>query len=94
MLLATGLRIGDVLVEVAESDVGIAGARREQRRAKDQERLRQTWGRLGGIAMALSDEKQSTKTWATGAVGEEGAWVGQRPESPGSDVEVLTLHVA
>lgn len=54
---------------------GTAGssARREyeRRKAKDEERLRQKWGRLGGIAVALSDEKQSTKAWATGAVGEE-----------------------
>ncbi len=54
---------------------GVAGssARREyeRRKAKDEQRLRQRWGRLGGIAVALSDEKQSTKAWATGAVGEE-----------------------
>lgn len=40
-------------------------------KAKDEERLRQKWGKFGGIAVALSDEKQSTKAWATGAVGEE-----------------------
>lgn len=28
-------------------------------------------GELGRIAAALSDEKQSTKAWATGAFGEE-----------------------
>lgn len=58
-----------------EPDAGVAGssARREyeRRKAKDEERLRQKWGRLGGIAVALFDEKQSTKAWATGAVGEE-----------------------
>ena len=58
-----------------EPDAGMAGssARREyeRRKAKDEERLRQKWGKLGGIAVALSDEKQSTKAWATGAVGEE-----------------------
>lgn len=43
----------------------------ERRKAKDEERLRQKWGKLGGIAVALSEEKQSTKAWATGAVGEE-----------------------
>ena len=50
-----------------------ASARREyeRRKAKDEGRLRQKWGRLGGIAVALSDERQSTKAWATGAVGEE-----------------------
>lgn len=50
-----------------------SSARREyeRRKAKDEERLRQKWGRLGGVAVALSDERQSTKAWATGAVGEE-----------------------
>lgn len=56
-------------------EVGKAGssARREyeRRKAKDEERLRQKWGKLGGIAVALSDERESTKAWATGAVGEE-----------------------
>lgn len=54
---------------------GIAGssARREyeRRKAKDEERIRSRWGRMGGIAVVLSPEKQSTTAWATGAVGEE-----------------------
>lgn len=54
---------------------GVAGssARREyeRRKAKDEERLRQKWGKVGGIAVALSEERQSTTAWATGAVGEE-----------------------
>lgn len=61
--------------EPSPDEAGVAGssARREyeRRKAKDEERLRQKWGKLGGIAVALSDEKQSTKAWATGAVGEE-----------------------
>lgn len=58
-----------------EPGAGVAGssARREyeRRKAKDEERLRQRWGKFGGIAVALFDEKPSTKAWATGAVGEE-----------------------
>lgn len=54
---------------------GMAGssARKEyeRRKAKDEERLRQKWGRLGGIAVALADERQSTQAWERGAVGEE-----------------------
>ncbi|HWK19291.1 MAG TPA: nuclease-related domain-containing protein [Microbacteriaceae bacterium] len=54
---------------------GTAGssARREyeRRRAKDEQRIRQRWGRFGGIAVALSDERQSTRAWSSGAVGEE-----------------------
>ena len=61
--------------EAPPEEAGVAGssARREygRRKAKDEERLRQKWGKLGGIAVALSDDKQSTKSWATGAVGEE-----------------------
>lgn len=56
-------------------DSGVAGssARREyeRRKAKDEARIREKWGRFGGLAVALSDEKQSTKAWAIGAVGEE-----------------------
>ncbi|WAH97444.1 nuclease-related domain-containing protein [Arthrobacter sp. MMS18-M83] len=57
----------------AESGVAGSSARREyeRRKAKDEERLREKWGRLGGLAVALSDERQSTKAWDRGAVGEE-----------------------
>lgn len=55
-------------------DVGQAGgsARREyeRRRARDEARIRERWGRFGGIAVALSDEKPSTTAWRTGAAGE------------------------
>jgi len=49
-----------------------ASARREyeRRKARDEARIRERWGRLGGIAVAMSEEKQSTTAWATGAVGE------------------------
>lgn len=63
------------LVAPQELDSGAAGssARREYERRKtnDELRLRERWGRLGGIAVALSEEKQTTKAWQTGAVGEE-----------------------
>jgi hypothetical protein len=56
-------------------DSGVAGssARREyeRRKAKDEEKLREKWGRFGGLAVALSDERQPTKAWDRGAVGEE-----------------------
>jgi hypothetical protein len=78
---------------VPEVDAGVAGssARREyeRRKAKDEERLRQKWGKLGGIAVALSDEKQSTKAWSTGAVGEER--LGARLDSLVSD-SIAVLH--
>ena len=56
-------------------DQGTAGAsaRREyeRRRAKDESRIRDEWGRFGGIAVALSGERQSTQAWSVGASGEE-----------------------
>jgi hypothetical protein len=77
----------------AMGDGGVAGssARREyeRRKAKDEERLRRKWGKLGGIAIALSDEKQSTKAWATGAVGEER--LGARLDSLASE-SIAVLH--
>ncbi|WP_224093933.1 nuclease-related domain-containing protein [Arthrobacter sp. StoSoilB13] len=61
--------------ERAVADPGVAGssARREyvRRKAKDEERLRGKWGRFGGLAVALSDERPHTKSWDRGAVGEE-----------------------
>jgi hypothetical protein len=75
------------------ADGGVAGssARREyeRRKATDEERLRQKWGKFGGIAVALSDEKQSTKAWATGAVGEER--LGARLDSLASE-SIAVLH--
>lgn len=72
---------------------GVAGAsaRREhdRRRAKDEARLREKWGRLGGLAVALSDERQSTTAWARGAVGEER--LGRRLDSL-APLGVVTLH--
>lgn len=66
------------LVAVIEAEQEVAGtagssARREyeRRKAKDEARLREQWGRLGGMAVALSSEKQSTQAWDRGAVGEE-----------------------
>jgi hypothetical protein len=75
----------------AESgDAGSSACREYERRsAKDEERLRQKWGKLGGVAVALSDEKQSTKAWATGAVGEER--LGARLDSLASET-IAVLH--
>ncbi|WP_461104136.1 nuclease-related domain-containing protein [Tessaracoccus terricola] len=65
--------VGSAVTHPTEPDKAGASARREyeRRRAKDEAALREKWGRFGGIAVALADEKQSTKAWATGAVGEE-----------------------
>ncbi len=61
--------------ESLSAEPGVAGssARREyeRRRARDEEKLHEKWGRFGGLAVALSDERQPTKAWDRGAVGEE-----------------------
>ena len=75
----------------AESGVAGSSARREhaRRKAKDEERLREKWGRFGGIAVVLSDERQSTQAWERGAIGEErlGAWLDSLVSA-----EVAVLH--
>lgn len=62
--------------EESAIDVGVAGAsaRREYERRKTNRdaRVKDRFGRrLGGVLLAVTDEPQSTRAWATGAVGEE-----------------------
>lgn len=75
----------------AESGVAGSSARLEyeRRKAKDEARLRESWGRLGGLAVALSDERQSTKAWDRGAIGEER--LGARLDSLATD-GIAILH--
>jgi len=61
----------------------------ERRKAKDEARLRAEWGKLGGIAVALSDEKQSTRAWSSGAAGE--AAVGARLDRLASE-SIRVMH--
>lgn len=69
-----------------------AGARREYQRraARDEARIRETWGqgKLGTLAVALTPERQSTRAWGIGAIGEEK--VGRHLDSiAGESVRVL-----
>lgn len=72
---------------------GVAGAsaRRENERlsAKREARIREKHPKLGGIMLALSEDPQSTKAWAVGAVGEEK--LGRRLDGLKSD-GVHVLH--
>jgi hypothetical protein len=68
---------------------GSARREYERRKAKDEERLRQRWGRFGGIAVVLSDERQSTTAWERGAVGEER--LGARLDALASE-DIAVLH--
>lgn len=56
-----------------ESGVAGSSARREyaRRSANRDQRVRSAHPRLGGLILALTDEPQSTRAWARGAVGEE-----------------------
>ena len=58
---------------MTEDNSAGTSARREydKRKARDEARIREEWGRLGGVAVALTPERQSTRAWATGAVGKE-----------------------
>jgi hypothetical protein len=56
-------------------DSGVAGtsARREyeRRKANRETRIKRKFGRFGGVVLALTDDPQSTRAWATGARGEQ-----------------------
>jgi hypothetical protein len=84
-------RAGPPPREAADPGVAGASARREHERckAKDEEQLREKWGRFGGVAVALSKERQSTNAWARGAAGEE--HVGARLDLLAS-AEIAVLH--
>lgn len=66
-----------------------ARAEHERRRAKDKAKTRAAWGKLGGIAVALTPERSSTRVWATGAIGEE--IVGAKLDAIASD-QIRVLH--
>lgn len=74
-------------------DNGTAGgsARREydRRKAKDEAKVRENWGRFGNLAVALTPERTSTRVWSTGAEGE--ARVGARLDRIASD-SIRVLH--
>jgi hypothetical protein len=57
----------------AEPNVGGASAQREfeRRRKRREDDMRQRHPRIGGLILGLTNEPQSTKAWAQGAVGEE-----------------------
>ena len=64
---------GPAATEAVEPGTAGASARREfeRRKAKREKRIRTQHPRIGGFLLAISDERQSTTAWDTGAVGEE-----------------------
>ena len=65
----------DLGAEQSEVFAGVAcaSAQREYERRKNKRetRIREAHPRMGGLILALSDDPQSTRAWATGAQGEE-----------------------
>ena len=64
----------EIQPESAAQESGAAGASAqreyERRKTKREERIRARHPKLGGLILALSDDPQSTKAWASGAKGE------------------------
>jgi hypothetical protein len=86
----TGLEIRP---EATSCEGGTAGASAqreyERRQAKREERIRTRHPRLGGAILALSEDPQSTKAWASGAKGE--ASLGRRLDKRASE-SLAVLH--
>ena len=65
----------ELVLEQSEVFAGVGGASAqreyERRKNKRETRIRDAHPRMGGLILALSDDPQSTKAWATGAQGEE-----------------------
>ncbi|KQU68365.1 NERD domain protein [Phycicoccus sp. Root101] len=67
------MEAGPVANAVVEAGTAGASARREfeRRKAKREQRIRTQHPRIGGFLLAISEERQSTTAWDTGALGEE-----------------------
>ena len=67
--------VPEVVPAIVDTSPGVAGssARREHERrvAAREARIRTKHPKLGGLILALSEDPQTTKAWATGAAGEE-----------------------
>ncbi len=93
--LAARSSCSDWMDTMGTNDITGAGAsaKREydRRRARDDAKIRETWGdgRIGAIAVALSGERQSTAAWKSGAAGE--AEVGRALEAIESE-HIVVLH--
>ena len=77
--------------DASVSEAG-ASARREyeRRRANREARVRERFGPLGGVVLALSDEPQHQRAWARGAEGE--ATLARNLERWTADHGVVLLH--
>jgi hypothetical protein len=58
----------------ADIDLGTAGrsamGEYQRRHGSREKRIRERWGRLAGLVLALSEDPQSTRAWKRGSIGE------------------------
>lgn len=83
----------EVEPDSAAEEYGTAGASAqreyERRKTRREEQIRARHPKLGGLILALSDEPQSTKAWASGAKGE--VELGTRLDKQASE-SIAVLH--
>lgn len=92
--LALGAPTGDAVPEQPPPvETGVAGgsakAEYQRRVARREQRVRERHPKLGGLILALTDEPQHARAWASGAVGEQR--VGAKLDGLDGD-GVLVLH--
>lgn len=77
--------------DASVSEAGASARREYERRRADREaRVRERFGALGGVVLALSDEPQHQRAWARGAEGE--AALARNLERWAADHGVVLLH--
>jgi hypothetical protein len=72
-------------------EAGSSARRRYERlRARHETRVRERWGRLSSLYLALTDEPQSTRSWGIGSSGERE--LGASLDAFNDDASLIVLH--
>ena len=76
---------------IVRGDAGASAARRfEKLHKRREQRSRERFGRLSGIHLALTEDPQSTRAWATGSQGERA--LGKHLEKLHNGGAIIALH--